>query len=217
MTDSCSLLGLNPGDRILKRTFDFVAASIALTATGWLIALTYLLAAIDTRKDGFFKQLRVGKNGKLFHTIKIRTMRDIPSINTTVTVAHDPRITTLGRFFRRSKIDELPQLINILLGDMSFVGPRPDVPSFADQLTGDDRIILSVRPGLTGPATLEFRDEERLLAGAEDPERYNREVIYPEKVRLNKEYIRNYSLKLDLVYILRTLSGIIPFFSNRRQ
>jgi lipopolysaccharide/colanic/teichoic acid biosynthesis glycosyltransferase len=113
----------------------------------------------------------------------------------------------LGRFWRKTKIDELPQLINVLKGDMSFVGPRPDVPGYADKLEGEDRIVLSVRPGITGPATLKYRDEEALLAGQKDPERYNNEVIWPDKVRINKEYIKSYSFKNDLVYIAKTIFG----------
>jgi lipopolysaccharide/colanic/teichoic acid biosynthesis glycosyltransferase len=134
-------------------------------------------------------------------------MRDHSNISTTVTSADDPRITSLGRFFRRYKLDELPQLINVFFGQMSLVGPRPDVPGFADQLEGDDRIMLNVRPGITGPATLRFRDEEELLLGVENAEQYNREVIFPEKVRLNREYIENYSLRDDLRYIFVTLFG----------
>jgi lipopolysaccharide/colanic/teichoic acid biosynthesis glycosyltransferase len=134
-------------------------------------------------------------------------MRNVPGVTTTVTSARDPRITRLGRFFRRTKLDELPQLINVLLGQMSFVGPRPDVPGFADQLNGADRLILAIRPGITGPATLAFRDEEVLLAAQADPERYNREVIYPEKVRLNRIYIEQYNLRKDLTYLIQTVVG----------
>ena len=126
-------------------------------------------------------------------------------IDTSVTTGADPRITCSGRFFRRTKIDELPQLINVLMGEMSFVGPRPDVPGFADSLQGDDRLILSVRPGITGPATLHFRDEEVLLAQQSDPERFNREVIYPEKVRLNRQYVENYRFIDDLKFIWQTI------------
>jgi len=192
-------------NRFLKRLFDFVGALIGLILSGWLILIAFILASIDTRQNGFFTQWRVGKDGKLFRVIKIRTMRDLPDVNTTVTQENDPRITRLGRFWRKTKIDELPQLINVLLGQMSFVGPRPDVPGFADQLEGEDRIILTIRPGITGPATLKFRDEEKLLAQQDDPETYNREVIWPEKVRLNREYIENYSFWRDIQYIWQTI------------
>lgn len=199
--------GLSPLNRVLKRGFDVIASALGLLLTWWLILLAYVAASIDTGKSGFFTQDRIGRDGKRFRVIKIRTMRDHPAINTSVTTEEDPRITALGRFFRRMKIDELPQLINVFLGQMSFVGPRPDVPGFADQLKGDDRIILSVRPGITGPATLVFRDEEKLLAKQPEPERYNREVIYPKKVNFNREYVMNYSFWKDLRYIYLTIFG----------
>lgn len=195
-------------DRFLKRTFDIVFSIIGLILTGWIIIIAFILASIDTGRSGFFTQERVGRNGKIFKVIKIRTMREIPAIKTVVTTRKDPRITPLGRFFRRTKIDELPQLINVLLGQMSFVGPRPDVPGFADALKEEDRkIILSVRPGITGPATLKYRDEEEILAQVEQPEKYNREVIFPDKVRINKAYIQNYRFMDDLKYIFLTVFG----------
>jgi lipopolysaccharide/colanic/teichoic acid biosynthesis glycosyltransferase len=200
-------VGLTPTSRFFKRSFDIIFSALGLILTGWLILIAFLLAAWDTGENGFFRQERVGKDGRLFKVIKIRTMRSDPTINTTVTSAADPRITRLGRFWRKTKVDELPQLINILPGQMSFVGPRPDVPGFADRLLGADRIILSVRPGITGPAALRFRHEETLLASQPDPERYNREIIYPEKVRINRSYIENYSFWSDLRYIWQTIAG----------
>ena len=199
--------GLKKRDKIIKRLFDFIAAAVGLLLTGWLIAIAYLLARLDTGESGFFRQTRIGQDGRPFKVIKIRTMRNDPAIRTTATSADDPRITPLGRFWRSTKIDELPQLINVLFGDMSFVGPRPDVPGFADALTGRDRIVLSVRPGITGPATLKFRNEEALLARQDDPETYNRTVIFPEKVRLNRQYVEQYSFLKDLEYIWRTFIG----------
>jgi len=193
--------------RFFKRFFDILASFLGLFFFWWLLLIAFILATIDTRKNGFFTQKRVGKNGKLFQVIKIRTMRDLPNFDTVVTRKNDPRITSLGRFWRKTKIDELPQLINVLLGQMSFVGPRPDVPGFVDQLNGKDRIILTIRPGITGPATLKFRDEEALLAQQADPEQYNREIIWPEKVRLNREYIENYSFWQDMKYIWQTIAG----------
>ncbi len=198
--------GLSVFDRFLKRSFDFFLSAFGLLLTGGIILPAFLASSFDTRKNGFFTQVRVGKDGKTFKVIKIRTMRDITDINTTVTTIKDPRITPLGRFFRKTKIDELPQLINVLLGHMSFVGPRPDVPGFADNLAGGDRMVLSVRPGITGPATLKYRDEERILAAQKDPEKYNIEVIFRDKVKINLEYIKNYSFWKDIKYILETLS-----------
>ena len=199
--------GLAPAAMRRKRLFDVALSMLGLLLTGWLIVLAYLLASLDTGESGFFRQTRVGKDGKLFQVVKIRTMREDPTYRTTVTTSGDPRITRLGRFFRRTKIDELPQLFNVLRGEMSFVGPRPDVPGFADQLTGEDRILLAVRPGITGPATLKFRNEAALLAQQEDPESYNRNIIFPEKVRLNRQYIEQYSFRQDLSYIWRTVAG----------
>lgn len=199
--------GLTTVQAVLKRGFDVVAAAVGLLLTFWLIALAWVLATIDTRQNGFFMQERVGRHGRVFRVVKIRTMRPSRVHTTTVTTGHDPRITPLGRFFRRAKIDELPQLWNVLLGQMSFVGPRPDVPGYADALEGEDRLVLSVRPGITGPATLKYRDEESLLASVDDPEAYNREVIFPDKVRLNREYVQNWSLWQDLRYIWRTVAG----------
>ncbi|MCG5516397.1 MULTISPECIES: sugar transferase [unclassified Ectothiorhodospira] len=199
--------GLSPTQAALKRGFDVLGAALGLALTFWLIALAWLAATLDTRANGFFTQQRVGRDGRLFRVIKLRTMRVDPSLSTTVTTAGDARITRLGRVLRRLKLDELPQLINVLLGHMSFVGPRPDVPGFADALVGDDRLVLSVRPGITGPATLKYRDEETLLAGVDDPERYNREVIFPDKVRLNREYVQQWSFFKDLQYIWQTVMG----------
>ncbi|MEX2359664.1 MAG: sugar transferase [Gammaproteobacteria bacterium] len=191
----------------MKRTFDIVFALIGIAATHWIIGIAWLAATIDTRMNGFFTQTRAGRDGRPFRIIKIRTMRRLPGRVMTVTASDDPRITKLGRFFRKTKIDELPQLFNVLVGHMSFVGPRPDVPEYAASLTGGDRIILSVRPGLTGPATLKYRNEEALLAEQQDPQRYNDEVIYPEKVKLNRAYVENYSFSKDLKYIWQTVFG----------
>jgi len=197
--------GLTSSDRLLKRSFDVITSFIGLITFSWIIGLAFIAATLDTRQNGFFLQERVGKDGRLFHTIKIRTMRRIASIETTVTTAHDARITKLGHFLRQTKIDELPQLINVLVGQMSLVGPRPDVPGFADRLTEADQIILTVRPGITGPATLQFRDEEQILAQQSDPEAYNREVIYPAKTRINRHYVESYSFWVDIRCLVQTI------------
>lgn len=198
-------VGLTPTQAFLKRFLDILGAAIGLLLTGWIILPAFIAATVDTRTNGFFTQARVGRHGRVFRVIKIRTMSYVKRLNTTVTTAQDPRITLLGHFFRRTKIDELPQLFNVLLGRMSLVGPRPDVPGFADRLQGDDRIILTVRPGITGPATLEYRNEEHLLAQQKNPERYNKEEIFPDKVRINREYVENYRFSDDIKYILRTI------------
>lgn len=199
--------GLTPSQARQKRALDLALAGIGLGLTWWVIGLAWLLAALETGENGFFLQKRVGRDGELFNLIKIRTMRRLDGIETTVTTRHDPRITPLGGLLRRWKIDELPQLVNVLLGDMSFVGPRPDVPGYADRLSGDDRLLLTLRPGITGPATLKYRDEEAILAEQGDPETYNREVIFPDKVRLNRQYIEQWRLSHDVRYILATAFG----------
>jgi lipopolysaccharide/colanic/teichoic acid biosynthesis glycosyltransferase len=196
---------LTPAQAFIKRSFDISGSFTGLLLTWWLILLAWILASLDTRSNGFFTQERVGREGMIFKVIKIRTMRPINGIKTNVTVENDPRITSLGKFWRKTKIDELPQLINVLKGEMSFVGPRPDVPGYADILEGQDRIVLNVRPGITGPATLKYRDEEILLSKSNDPETYNREIVWPDKVRLNREYVENWSFWQDLGYIWRTL------------
>lgn len=191
--------------RFQKRTLDLVLSFIGLFFFWWLILLSAFIASRDTGLSGFFRQTRVGKDGKLFKVLKIRSMRPVEGVVTTVTTDHDPRISKVGRFWRKSKIDELPQLWNVFVGDMSFVGPRPDVPGFADKLQGEDRLMLTIRPGITGPATVKYKKEEEILAAQPDPEKYNQEVIWPDKVRINIDYIKNYSIGKDIRYIIKTM------------
>ncbi|GGC84793.1 glycosyl transferase [Thalassobacillus devorans] len=191
--------------RDFKRSFDLLVSFIGLFLFGWLILVAYIIAAIETKSSGFFVQKRIGMNGKAFRVIKIKTMKKVPNQNSTVTTSDDVRITKSGKIFRKLKIDELPQLFNVFIGDMSFVGPRPDVEGYADQLQGEDRIVLSIRPGITGPATLYYRNEEEILAAQENPEKYNNEVIYPHKTEMNKSYIYNYSFLKDIYYIFKTI------------
>lgn len=198
--------GLTFGARTLKRAFDIVCAFGGLLVLGWLIALAVLVAKVDTGA-GLFTQKRIGQHGRPFTIMKVSTMRPVPGVTSTVTTSHDPRITRIGHVLRRTRIDELPQLLNVLVGSMSFVGPRPDVAGYADRLEGLDRIVLAVRPGITGPASIAFRDEESLLAGQADPEAHNREVLYPQKVRLNCEYVRGYRFAQDLRWLWLTLIG----------
>lgn len=190
-----------------KRSFDIVVSFLGLTFSWWLIFIAWIIATFETRSNGFFIQKRVGKDGKIFNVIKIKTMKKVEGVDTTITSSNDVRITKSGKFFRDTKIDELPQLINVLIGDMSFVGPRPDVPGYADKLEGEDRIVLSIRPGITGPASLKYKNEEEILASQNDPKWYNDKIIWPDKVRINKEYIKNWSLKTDIEYIIKTVTG----------
>ena len=207
--------GLSARARFVKRTFDIAGSSFGLVLLGWLMLLSALAATIDTRRNGFFVQQRVGRYGKPISVVKIRTMRDVPGLTTTVTASGDPRVTSLGRFLRWTKIDELPQLANVFVGQMSFVGPRPDVVGFADRLRGEDRVILTVRPGITGPATLAFKREEALLAVQADPTAYNRDIIFPEKVRLNREYVVAYRFVGDIACLWHTLTGRNDRYARR--
>lgn len=190
-----------------KRSFDIVVSFLGLTFSWWLIFIAWIIATFETKSNGFFIQKRVGKDGKIFNVIKIKTMKKVEGVDTTITSSNDVRITKSGKFFRDTKIDELPQLINVLIGDMSFVGPRPDVPGYADKLEGEDRIVLSIRPGITGPASLKYKNEEDILASQNDPKWYNDKVIWPDKVKINKDYIKNWSLKKDIQYIIKTVTG----------
>ncbi len=188
-----------------KRIFDILLSVIGLVLTLPIILIAWVLATIETKSNGMFMQKRVGKNAKLFIIYKIKTMKKVDGISTSITSSTDARITKSGKFFRDTKIDELPQLFNVLIGDMSFVGPRPDVEGYADKLTGDDRVILTIRPGITGPASLAYKNEEEILAKQTNPKEYNDTIIWPDKIKINKEYIKNWSLKKDIGYILKTL------------
>ena len=192
---------------MIKRSFDFVLSFIGIVLFGWIIFLAWLVASIETKSNGFFLQKRVGKDGRLFDIIKIKTMKKVDGVDTTITSADDIRITKSGKFFRKTKIDELPQFFNIFKGDMSFVGPRPDVEGYADKLEGEDRIILSVKPGITGPASIKYKNEEEILAKQKDAKKYNDEVIWRDKVKINKEYIQNQSLLKDIEYLIKTITG----------
>lgn len=191
---------------MLKFWFDRLSAFVGLILCSWILLLIALLIRLLDGAPVLFCQRRVGKNGELFVMHKFRTMSE-GNDGTTVTVAGDNRITKLGAFLRRTKLDELPELWDVFVGKMSMVGPRPDVPGYADKLQGEDREILSLRPGITGPATLKYRDEETLLTQVENPHQYHDEVIYPDKVRLNRYYLRHYSFFLDLKIIFATLLG----------
>lgn len=191
----------------IKRGFDFFAALLGLLLTWPLVLIAWILASIDTNSNGMFRQKRIGKNAQPFTVYKIKTMRNSKLGRSPVAGMNQAEITTLGAMFRKFKIDELPQLFNVLVGDMSFVGPRPDVSGYADRLQGDDRQMLSIRPGITGPASLKYKDEEYILAAQERPQEYNDEVIWPDKVKINIHYIRNYSFWQDIRYILRTIMG----------
>lgn len=189
----------------MKRLFDITASLFGLLVL-WPLLLAVAAAVRVKMPDGpvLFRQKRVGQYGRLFTLVKFRTMT-VNHDESSVSVAGDSRITPLGAFLRRRKLDELPELWNVLRGDMSFVGPRPDVPGYADRLQGEERRILELRPGITGPATLKYRNEEELLAAQPDAQRYNDEIIYPDKVRINLEYLKNRTFAGDIKIILQTL------------
>ncbi len=198
----------------LKYVFDRVAALLGLLLIWWLlIVVAILIKAKMPGGPALFRQTRIGRHGKPFTIYKFRTMT-VGHGGSSVSVAGESRITPLGAVLRRYKIDELPELWNVLIGDMSFVGPRPDVPGYADRLQGDDREMLELRPGITGPASLKYRNEEELLAAVDNPQEYNDTVIYPDKVRINRYYLHNYSFVKDIEMIVCTVIGKNMKYNN---
>lgn len=192
---------------ILKFVFDRFASFFGLLLIWPLLIVVAIMIKIKMPGGpAFFTQKRVGKNGKLFTMYKFRSMT-VNHSGSSVSVAGESRITPFGAKLRKYKIDELPELWNVLIGDMSFVGPRPDVPGYADALTGEDREVLKLRPGITGPASLKYRNEEELLALQSDPVKYNDEVIFPDKVRINRYYLHHYSFVKDIQMIFCTVLG----------
>lgn len=198
----------------LKFIFDRLIAFIGLI-TLWPVLLVVAIFIKIKMPDGpvIFKQKRIGRNGKPFTMYKFRSMT-YGHNGSSVSVAGESRITPLGTKLRHYKLDELPELWNVLIGDMSFVGPRPDVPGYADQLKGKDREILKLRPGITGPASLKYREEEDLLAKQTNAQRYNDEVIFPDKVRINLYYLHHYSFIKDIKMIFCTVLGCRMKYDN---
>lgn len=189
---------LTKKQRTVKRIFDISISVLALPIVLIPLILLFLMASFSTGANGLFIQKRIGLYGKSFGLYKIRTLRgtghsDIIEIKQSQ--------TRFGTWLRRTKLDELPQIFNVLKGDMSWVGPRPDIPGYADTLTGADRIILDVKPGITGPATLKYKNEDALLLKQEHPLEYNDTVIWPDKVRINREYLEHWSLGKDIKYL----------------
>ena len=195
---------------ILKYIFDRLISLIGLLVLWPVLIIVAIL--IKVKMPGgpvLFVQKRVGRFGKLFKVHKFRSMtvrKDTDAV-TGVAAAETARITPLGEKLRKYKLDELPELWDVLIGKMSFVGPRPDIPGYADQLQGEDREILKLRPGITGPASLKYRNEEDILASVDNPQQYNDEIIYPDKVRLNRYYLHHYSFIKDIQMIFCTVLG----------
>ena len=195
---------------ILKWIFDRIVSLIGLVCLSWLYLIVAILIKVKMPEGPvFFVQKRVGRCGKLVKVHKFRSMT-VQKKNeafTGIAAIETNRITPLGAKLPRYKIDELPELWDVFIGNMSFVGPRPDIPGYADQLKGDDLEVLRLRPGITGPASMKYRNEEEILASVDDPRKYNDEVIYPDKVRLNRYYLHNYSFVKDIQMIICTVLG----------
>ena len=188
----------------IKWCFDRIVALIGLVMLSVPLLIIAILIKTDSKGPVFFMQTRIGKGGKPFMICKFRTMVH-QSEGDMVTTANDPRITRIGHWLRHSKVDCLTELINVLVGQMSLVGPRPDVPGYADQLRGDDRRLLQLRPGITGPASIKYRNEEELLAQQPDPKWYNDNVIWPDKVHINLDYLDHWSFFVDIKLIFKTI------------
>ena len=192
---------------MLKRTFDILLSVFAIFILFPFFLLVSLLIVIDSGFPIFFLQKRIGRDSKEFNIIKFRTMKT-NNENISITVSDDSRITRIGKYLRKTKIDELPEILNVLFGQMSFVGPRPDVKGYADKLKGANRKILALRPGITGPASLKYYNEEYILSQKSNPKKYNDEVIFPDKVKINMDYFHNRSFFLDLKIIFATIFRI---------
>ena len=192
----------------IKRTFDIFCSLLALVLLSPLLLVTALLVKVQSEGPALFRQQRVGRYGRHFTIYKFRTMV-LKHEGSSVTVKGENRITPIGARLRKWKIDELPELWNILVGDMSFVGPRPDMPDYSERLTGEERNILTLRPGLTSPASLKYSREEELLADVDDPQKYFDDVIWPDKTRMNLEYVRTRSFLRDIELIILTTQGLL--------
>ena len=187
-----------------KWCFDRIVAFLGLVVLFLPLLVITILIKIDSKGPAFFLQKRIGKNGKPFRIVKFRTMYD-QAEGDSITTADDPRVTRMGHWLRHSKADCLTELVNVFIGQMSFVGPRPDVTGYADQLQGDDRRILALRPGITGPASIKYRNEEELLAQQADLKAYNDTVIWPDKVKINLNYLDNWNFFEDIKLIFKTI------------
>ena len=190
--------------KLCKRIFDLLASAIGLILLSPLLLAIAVFIKLKMPGPVLFRQERIGRNGKPFTIFKFRSMT-LDHQGSTISVKGEKRITPLGAFLRKHKFDELPELWNVVCGDMSLVGPRPDMPGYANQLVGEEKLILKLRPGITGPASLKYANEEELLAGVADPVKYNDEIIWPDKVRINLDYYYNRSFLGDMLIIFKTI------------
>lgn len=194
----------------MKRLFDIVASGLGLIVLSPLLLVLAVWIKLDSKGPVFYRQVRVGRGNKDFRIFKFRSMRVGADKGSLVTIGgHDPRITRSGYFIRKFKFDELPQLINVFVGDMSLVGPRPEVRHYVDYWTPEQMHVLDVRPGITDPASIKFRNENELMEKAEDPEKYYIEVIMQEKIKLYLEYVEKHSFWYDIALIFKTFFVII--------
>ena len=195
---------------MIKRSFDLLFASVGLIILSPMVVCIAIVIKLDSPGPVFFRQERVGQFGRPFRIYKFRTMvTDAERLGAQVTTGDDPRITDLGRFLRKYKIDELPQLINVIIGDMSLVGPRPEVPRYVEAFHEDYKDILTVKPGITDFASLEYKDENELLKSAENPEEQYLKEILPAKIAYYRKYLREQSIATDIKLIFKTLWGIM--------
>lgn len=192
-----------------KRMVDSAAATIGLIVLSPVLLVLMLLVKLTSPGPVFYRQERVGRNGKIFRIVKFRSMfEDADKRGPAITSAGDHRITVLGHLLRRLKLDELPQLWNVLNGEMSLVGPRPEVPCYVESYSASQLRVLTVRPGITDPASIFYREEEKVLGSQPDPERYYRDVLLPDKLSMNLEYLDRISFSYDLFLVLRTTSSL---------
>lgn len=197
---------MNSFNRIIKRIFDFVWSSIGLIILSPVLIIISIMIKKGSDGPVFFKQVRVGEKGKNFEILKFRTMVvNAEKLGRQITVGNDNRITKVGGFLRKYKLDELPQLINVFKGDMSLVGPRPEVPRYVEMYTEEQRKVLEVKPGITDLASIRYRDENELLGKAEDPDDFYINTIMPDKLALNLEYISKSNVFFDIYIILTTI------------
>ena len=194
----------------MKRVFDLIVSSLGLLILSPLLLVLAIWVKCDSPGPIFYRQLRVGRGNQDFWLFKFRSMQVETDKTGLITIGgHDPRVTRSGYYIRKYKLDELPQLINVFRGDMSLVGPRPEVRKYVNLYTSEQLKVLQVRPGITDPASIRYRNENELLAQVPDPEKYYREVIMPDKLKINLKYIANISFKNDLQIILHTFFAIL--------
>ncbi len=183
---------------MVKRLFDVLFSILVLSIVSWFLIICYIVASIETKSSGLFIQKRIGQNGKPFKIFKLKTM-----------YPNSDEVTFSGKYLRKFKIDELPQFFNVLLGQMSVVGPRPDVEGYYDTLQGENRKILQLKPGITSESAIKYKNEEAILEKQENPKLYNDEVIFPDKIKMNLEYYYKQSFVLDVKIILKTIKNLI--------